>query len=299
MWTEVIFNREDIDRLLKQLTPVLVDLGSSGDHVELRDPQPVELVAGEGIRVTCAASLRWSILGIALPLTVRSATLMVRPEVVVGDDGRDRLAVGLMIEHVDFESIPTFVDDTITDKINAALREKKAALSWSFADWLNRTVELPAAFGPDRALTLEVAWAKIRVDEALVLAISAPLHSTAAGRRCSGPAGAARPERAPGLASADREQGRRAGPAALAGGRRGAGASNKWVRGLRGRCAPPWRRGDRRVFASGAASITAGRARREARPRRRPGDPRALSARTIRACSARRVRRADARVMGS
>ena len=42
MWTEAILNREDLDWLLSQLLPLTIDLGSSGDHVELRAPSLVQ-----------------------------------------------------------------------------------------------------------------------------------------------------------------------------------------------------------------------------------------------------------------
>jgi hypothetical protein len=173
MWTETILARDDIDRLLAQLMPFTLDLGSDGDHVTLTDPEPVELVPEQGVRLKCAAKLRWSVLGIAVPLTVRSVTLMLRPSVTRGDHGRDVLSFALEIEHADLSGIPEFIDERITDKANEAIRERQGALAWDFSSTLSRSVDLPAAFGQDRRLSVDAAWGKIRVtDEALVMAMS-------------------------------------------------------------------------------------------------------------------------------
>ncbi|MEO7095510.1 MAG: hypothetical protein ABI175_19800, partial [Polyangiales bacterium] len=63
MWIEAIFANEDFVRIVNQLLPVSLVLNDAGDHIKLHDPGVITLVADLGVRVTCKASIRWTIVG--------------------------------------------------------------------------------------------------------------------------------------------------------------------------------------------------------------------------------------------
>ena len=178
MWIEAILTKDDFDRLLAQLMPLTIDLGEGGDHVALSEPREVQFVEGQGVRLQCEAKVRYSVLGIHVPLTIHKVTAMLRPVVQKGPSGDDQLAFKIFIVHADVAGLPTMVDEKLTDTVNAAL-EKHLALSWDFAAMLSRSVELPASMHPLETLSLDVAWGKVKVTaETIVMAIS--FHSSIA-----------------------------------------------------------------------------------------------------------------------
>jgi hypothetical protein len=172
MWIEAIFAKEDLERILERAMPMTIDIDAAGNHVTLREPKNVALIADRGLRVECAANVLWTVLGIHVPITLHSVTALLRPEIVKGPHG-DALVFGLVIEHADFAGIPSVIDDHLTDKINAALEAEHLDLSWDFSETLSGSFALPASLRPLDALSLSVAWGKLRVtEEAFVMAIS-------------------------------------------------------------------------------------------------------------------------------
>ena len=173
MWIEAILTKDDLDRLLTQALPLTIALGDSGDHIALAQPRGVQFLVDQGVRVQCEAKVRWSVLGINVPLTIHDVRVMLRPRIEKSEAGRDVLLLEVFVEHADFAGIPTMIDEKITDKINAAIKAKQSSIAWDFSQMLTRTVGLPAALEPARTLALAVAWGKVKItDEALVLAVS-------------------------------------------------------------------------------------------------------------------------------
>jgi hypothetical protein len=143
-----------------------------GQYLELFEPRQVALVEGQGLRMTCGARIRWPILGIDLPVTVESVTLLLSPT-IPGPPGRDELLFKLTVEDVNFAWAPAAVDHRIADKINHELAKKHALLSWRFGEALSHAFPLPPFLEPLDALALNVAWGQVRVtSEAVVIAVS-------------------------------------------------------------------------------------------------------------------------------
>lgn len=171
MWLEAILAKEDLLALLPQFAPVKVALADGGDFL-IHDPSEISIVAGAGLRFLCKAKLHWPVLGIKLPITLNSVTVLIRPR-VVKDDAGDQLVFGLEVEHADFAGLPGMIDMHITDKIIEALRAKPVELKWCFTSTLSHLFRLPPSLGQLEAIGVQATWGEVRVTEdAMVLAVS-------------------------------------------------------------------------------------------------------------------------------
>jgi hypothetical protein len=171
MWLEAIIAKNDLVAFLPQLAPVTIHLGGGGT-IELAAPTGVELVPDAGLRVTCTAKLNWPVLGFNVPVTLNSATALLKPQ-IAGSPTGDRLVFTVVVEKADFAGIPGVIDEKITEKINEALVREHAELEWDFTKTLTHLFELPASLTHLRAIGLDVAWGEVRVTlDALVLAVS-------------------------------------------------------------------------------------------------------------------------------
>jgi hypothetical protein len=174
MWIEAILSHDDLATLVAQLLPLDLRLGDSDGDPELRlsDLAKVELIENQGLRVECRAAIRWSVLGLDVPITVDSLALMLVPS-VVKRSGRDALAFKIQLAELDVAWMPAAIDATIRERVNRELRDKQRHLVWTFSQTLSHVFTLPEAVRPIDALELEVAWGKVRVtSEALVMAVS-------------------------------------------------------------------------------------------------------------------------------
>lgn len=179
MWIEAIFAREDFVRIVEQLLPLTIAIGDDGDHLSLHDPSEVTLVPEQGVRLGCKASVRYTLIGIAVPIVINTVTVLLKPEIEKREGGRDALVFSFVIEDADLAGIPAFVDTKIREKVNEVMKTKRVAFAWEFGDMLTQTVKLPDSLKPLQSMSLEVAWGKFRVtDEAFVMAIS--FHSSVA-----------------------------------------------------------------------------------------------------------------------
>jgi len=175
MWVEAILSKDNVISLVGQFLPMSIHLGENpddGHYLELFEPRQVSLVEDLGLRMTCGATIRWPILGIDLPVTVESVTLLLCPS-IPSASGRDELDFRLTVEGIDFAWVPATVDDRIADKINLELAKKHALLSWRFGETLSHVFKMPPFLPPLTAVALKVAWGQVRVtSEAVVIAVS-------------------------------------------------------------------------------------------------------------------------------
>ena len=175
MWVEAILSKDNVSSLVGQFLPMSIHLGENpddGHYLELFEPRQVSLVEDLGLRMTCGARIRWPILGIDLPVTVESVTLLLCPS-IAGSAGRDELDFRLTVEGIDFAWAPATVDDRIAEKINHELAQRHALLSWRFGEMLSHVFKMPPFLPPLNAVALDVAWGEVRVtSEAAVIAVS-------------------------------------------------------------------------------------------------------------------------------
>jgi hypothetical protein len=200
VWIEAVLLKEDLAALVGQFTPVTLRLGDDGE-LRLGEARDVALVAEVGLRIVCEAHVRWSLLGIAVPIRVPSLSVLLRPEVEATATGQ-RLTFKVELEHADVAGVPAFVDHRVTEKINRELAARHVELAWDYAQTLSHAFDLPDILQPLERLELRAAGARVKpTEDAVGLAIEfharvlrGPSHERSprpdeAPRRASAPVG--------------------------------------------------------------------------------------------------------------
>ena len=160
MWIEAVLLTEDLDGLVAQMAPIEIALDAG--HLHLSDPGPCVLVPDVGLRIVCQGKAHWPVLGIEVPVTIRSLTVLLRPEI----DSRgssEEFVVRLEIENVDLAGVPKLFEHRITELANKELVRKRVELSWGFARWLTRSLRLPESIAPLESLDLTVMAGRVRI----------------------------------------------------------------------------------------------------------------------------------------
>jgi hypothetical protein len=169
--------------LLGQLLPATIDLDPLGADpgrrwIRLERPSFVDFVQDRGLRVRTSATLQWTTLGIAVPITLREADVSITP-VVASDERGPKLVFRPSLERADFKLLPDFVDQAITDRINAALAAQGELVGWHFGESLARRVPMPSNLSPVDAMELGGAALRVHVrDRSLVIEAEVALAFT-------------------------------------------------------------------------------------------------------------------------
>lgn len=160
MWVEAVLLGDDLDRLLAQFAPLTIPIGAG--HLLLSDPAPCVPVPDVGLRVVCKALVHWPVLGMAVPITVHSLTMLVRPEVVAGASGCV-LVFKLEVEAMDLAAVPAVLAPRITGMVNDELARRQVELSWGFANALTHSFHLPESMQPLDSLDLTVRAGRVMI----------------------------------------------------------------------------------------------------------------------------------------
>jgi hypothetical protein len=173
MWLEAILTPKDFEDFLPTIIPLEIALEESGKRaLFLETVIHVGIAAGQGIVLEAAARLRWTVAGVEVPITIRSARVLLLPTIEVRE-GLEALVFAMRVEHADFVALPDFVDDTIRTHVNEALASGPARLVWSFTRTLDFHFELPPSMKPARHIDLAAKWGEVRItEEAVILAVS-------------------------------------------------------------------------------------------------------------------------------
>jgi hypothetical protein len=172
MWIEAIVSAEELRQTLSRFAPVTIRLGDEGGELALDSPSQVTLLPDKGARVVCRARLVWPLLGVHVPIAMKSLVVLLCPLIEAQPEGGE-LVFKLEIEHADFALIPTFIDDRLTTRINTELAKKRIELSWRYAETLDHVFRMPDALDGVDALGLVVTGAVVKVTkEAVGLAVS-------------------------------------------------------------------------------------------------------------------------------
>lgn len=175
VWLEATLTESDVEGLIKQLTPVRINLGTSEEerYLHLGRPSAITLVPDKcAVRVMTRAKVRWSLSVLNVPITLDSLQVLLRPTVIPsGSIERGKLAFHLEIEEADFKHIPAFADRQIRQTINTALESKP--LAWDFSRTLTHAFNLPDDLDPLEKLRLDVSWGEVKMtQDALAFAVS-------------------------------------------------------------------------------------------------------------------------------
>ena len=172
MWIEAVVGKDDLVAMANRIAPIELRLGDAGGTLRLEDPSELSLVPAVGLHMQCTAHLHWPVLGIKIPVTIKPLTVLVLPEIDKREKG-DALVFKLQIEHADVTTVPTIIDNEITNLINRELIKKNIDFAWSFADALSYDFDLSQVIPPIHSLGLKVVGGTVRVTEdSLVLAVS-------------------------------------------------------------------------------------------------------------------------------
>jgi hypothetical protein len=138
----------------------------------LSNPRDLALLPDVGLRVSVAAEVEWPLLGLPIPVSIRSATLEIKPEIQT-EAAVEKLTFKLRLEDVDLSMLPAFVERGIVERINEELDAKHIELSWSFTKTLSHVFELPRVIASGRAIELSAKWGRVKItSEALAFAVS-------------------------------------------------------------------------------------------------------------------------------
>jgi hypothetical protein len=167
MWLQAIITAEDLKHALFELTPTRIQLDDDDPDraFELDPPSEVYFRANEGATIRTSARLRWDVIGIKVPVTLRSVDLLLVPSIERDAEGNDVLALQARVEDLDLSALPGFLDDKLKDRINSALARPSSFVRWRFIRTLDFHFHLPESVQPSRDLRLSARWGATRVSE--------------------------------------------------------------------------------------------------------------------------------------
>ncbi|MGA7121639.1 MAG: hypothetical protein WBY94_16150 [Polyangiaceae bacterium] len=155
----------DVLNLFVQLAPLVIRLGDGGTLL-VTAPAEVTMIPGEGVGVVCDATFHWPLLGVDLPVRMRSLSVRIRPDVHPDSAGQSNvLTFTLQIEHTGVSILPAMFDERVTARLNEELRTRNVELAWNFGKSLSHVFQLPPAVLSAAALALDVSIGAIDITE--------------------------------------------------------------------------------------------------------------------------------------
>jgi hypothetical protein len=157
MWLQALFTADDLLRALSRVTPARIPLAKEDPErcLWLSKPDSVLLRDDKDIVITTRAQVRWDVLGLTVPVTLQSVTVVLSPE-VQDERGAQALSFGLRIQEADLSAVPAFVEGSLVARVNEALAEADGKMSWRFLETLDFAFHLPM-IEPRRKMKL---WAR-------------------------------------------------------------------------------------------------------------------------------------------
>jgi hypothetical protein len=184
MQIEATLSRDDISDILRQFVPLEIDLSKGGSGARLLAvDELIELtvVPDAGVRILCAAHIRWPVLGIRVPVDVPRLRILIIPSIRRGE-GQEWLVFRLRIEDADIAWVPSPLDQGIAERLNRELAEHNVELAWNFHRALSHVFGLPAALTTAGTVRLEVAGGRLEIAEA-ALRLTVSFRAAVAQRR--------------------------------------------------------------------------------------------------------------------
>jgi hypothetical protein len=172
-----VLDSDTVRELLSELLPLTIDLGDA-DHknrsIRIDPPDLVEFVPRRGIRVQTGAEIRWTVAGVGVQATIKSATLVFSP--VLAPAG-GRVDLDIHLEDADLKNVPKLLDRGIVSAVNGKLAEKRGLIGWSYARTLALRLPLPASMAPLEQFMMDARDFAFEIDEAaLRVSVQLPMH---------------------------------------------------------------------------------------------------------------------------
>jgi hypothetical protein len=165
MRLEATLPLQDLSALVDQLFPLKISFGEEGRaYLLLSDRESVELVPDVGLRVGCGAKLSWPVLGIDVPVVLKSLSMLLRPTVVRRADAFV-LVFQVEIERMDLAVLPARADRHVTEKVNRELTQRQVELAWDFTKTLSQSFRLPPLLATVDSFALRVVDGAVHIDE--------------------------------------------------------------------------------------------------------------------------------------
>lgn len=167
MWLQAVLTADDLLHALHELTPTRIRLDDDDPArtLHLEPPAEVRFRDGEGALITTSATLQWDVVGIKVPVVLRTVDVLLIPSIEVDAQGADLLALQARVERLDLSALPGFVEDKLRARINHALENPRAFVRWGFTRTLDFHFHLPDKVRPARDLRLSARWGALRVSE--------------------------------------------------------------------------------------------------------------------------------------
>ena len=165
MWIATTVTAEEARGVIGRLLPVTVRLDDEPGterFVVLDAPTDVSLVEGRGLRVVCPGRVEWSLPIGKVDMCGKAAQALLVPSIVTSPRGA-ALRFALEIEALDFEWVPSLLDQKIAEVIEKRLGAEP--LEWGFEHTFTRSFALPAAVEPPRDIEITVREPSVAVSE--------------------------------------------------------------------------------------------------------------------------------------
>ncbi|HEX7602740.1 MAG TPA: hypothetical protein VF316_14085 [Polyangiaceae bacterium] len=171
MWLQATFTTADLAHAFERICPAHVRIDEDR-WIDIARPTTLELIDGIGVRLITEARIRWTVIGIDVPITVKEAEIFLVPR-LVEVDGHTVLELTPRLGDFDLKFVPHLVDEGIATRINEALVNERGAMQLDFAKMLDWMVPLPKALAPADSVHLQAKWAEFRIaDDAITFAVS-------------------------------------------------------------------------------------------------------------------------------
>lgn len=154
-------SKDEIIRLVRELTPLRIDLGRTRS-VSFGTPEVIELVEGTGLRVRGNARMIWEVAGLPLPVSLRAWQLLLAPSVVIRDETLV-LVFDPVLEALDFKRVPGFFDERIASAINEGVATQRRKLAWNVSRGLSWEWPLPKRVVPGKTVEITPTSASVTV----------------------------------------------------------------------------------------------------------------------------------------
>jgi hypothetical protein len=185
MLIQALLTADDFVTALAEVTPlrVALDPESSDRYFWLARPSSVTFIPERGVRIVTSAYLQWDVIGVSVPVTIRTAEVLLRPSIVHVDD-QDILSMRAEIERLDLSHVPSLVEAPIVAALNSKLGEPEASLPWKFMETLDFHFKMPSMVAPLETLHLFAREGEARITEnAVVLQVALGFSATHASDR--------------------------------------------------------------------------------------------------------------------
>ncbi|MEO8212068.1 MAG: hypothetical protein ABI560_02700 [Myxococcales bacterium] len=171
----------NVREILGDLLPVTLALDEDGGGarwIRIDPARAIDFVADDGLRVEVGGHLQWKTAGVPLPLTIKSAHLLLRPAVAEDEDG-GHLVFHPSLETMDLKNIPGFLDSGIANLINKRLAGEGDRLSWRFARTLRASVPIGQGLAEIASFELSAGSGGVQItNDALLFTVDLGMRFT-------------------------------------------------------------------------------------------------------------------------